>query len=407
MPSTAGIIAEYNPLHTGHFYHLSETKKQADRTVVVMSGHTVQRAGPSFFSKWDRARAAIIMGADLVLELPAVWACAPAERFASAGIKLLAGTGCIDFFSCGSESGNRQALPDAAAAACEAERSPILSRFLKEGLTYAAARQKAAEALAGPDTAAYLRDPNNILTIEYLKANAALPSPMGFMTVRRAGTGHDSDKPSDGFASASLLRKMLAEGDKKAMDYIPPAAAPLFREALSAGRYAPNMEPMDRAILYRLLTMTPEQLRRLPDISEGLENRFLSAAKKAGSVEELLSQVKTKRYTMSRLRRILWYMMLGTTEKLMQSSPPYLRVLDFRADTGRELLREMKKKASLPIYHSMAQLERNFPEYAAIEKNATVLWNLCCPKIQKINEYPLIRPYGDTVSLIPRKVDKR
>lgn len=392
MLSTAGIIAEYNPLHTGHLYHLSETKKYASKTVIVMSGNTVQRAGPSFFSKWDRARAAVMAGADLVLELPAVWACAPAERFAAAGIKLLAGTGCVDFFSCGSESGDKRALQEAAEAAALAERSSLLSRLLKDGLTYAAAREKAAEALAGPDTAIYLRDPNNILAVEYLKANAGLSCPMDFMTVRRAGAGHDSEKTANGFASASALRSMMMQNDSAAEAFIPSIAASVFRNALKTGRYAPGMGQLDRAVLYRLLTITPQEMRCLPDISEGLENRFLSAAKEAGSIDELLYLVKTKRYTLSRLRRIVWYMMLGTTEELMRSSPPYLRVLDFNAGTGRELLREMKRKASLPIYHSMAQLEQDFPEYAAVEKKATMLWNLCCEKVQKDSEYPLIRP---------------
>lgn len=397
--STAGIIAEYNPLHTGHLYHLRETKKHADRVVVVLSSNTVQRAGPSFFSKWDRARAAVIAGADVVLELPAVWACAPAERFAFAGVRFLHGTGCVDTLSCGSESGDAAALERAAAAAAEAESSPILARFLKDGLTYAAAREKAASALAGPENALYLRDPNNILAIEYLKANAALPAPMGFMTVKRAGAGHDSDTPIEGFASASMLRAMLGREEQAAQGYIPAEVLPVFAAALQEGRYAPGMAQMDRAILYQLSAMTPVQLRALPDISEGLENRFLSAVKEVGSVEELLQMVKTKRYTMSRLRRVLWCMMMGTTAALQQTAPPYLRVLDFRAGSGQELLREMKRKGNLPIYHSMAKLERDFPEYAAVEKNATTLFNLCCKKVQHISEYPLIRPFlTDTIS---------
>lgn len=391
MSTVAGIIAEYNPLHTGHGYHLQETKKKADRVIVVLSSNTVQRAGPGFFSKWDRARAALLAGADLVLELPAVWACAPAERFASAGIGILAGTGCTDFFCCGSESGDASRLQKAAAATIEAEQSPLLPRLLKEGMTYAAARQKAAEAAADPETASCLRDPNNILAIEYLKANAALPRPMGFETVQRAGAGHDSATASDGFASASLLRQLLAEG-KDISAFVPEPVRPVFENALREGRFAVGMEPLDRAILYALQTRTAEQLQTLPDIAEGLENRFSAAAAQAGSVAELLELVKTKRYTMSRLRRVLWCMMLGTTARLQQSVPPYLRVLDFRADTGRELLREMKQKASLPVYHSMVQLERDFPAYAAVEKNATRLWNLCCPRVQHETEYPLIRP---------------
>ena len=150
-------------------------------------------------------------------------------------------------------------------------------------------------------------------------------------------------------------------------------------------------------------------MQALPDISEGLENRFLSAVKEASSVEELLQTVKTKRYTMSRLRRVLWCMMMGTTAALQQTAPPYLRVLDFRAGSGQELLREMKKKSTLPVYHSMAKLERDFPAYAAVEKNATMLFNLCCNRVQHTSEYPPDFGSRDDCILLPllRKASSR
>ena len=393
--SAAGIVAEYNPLHTGHFYHITQTCKQADGLVVVMSGNAVQRGGPAFFSKWDRARAAVLCGADLVLELPAVWACAPAERFAAGAVEILAGCGCVSMISCGSESGDSQQLRQAADAIREAETSPLVARLLKTGITYAAAREEAVRQLCGGQTADLLRSPNNILAIEYLKANAVLNHPMDFFTVRRQGAAHDSDQASGQTASASMLRSLYAaEEGALAGEYIPPAALEIFTRALQRGEGNTDPARIERAILYRLKTASADELKILPDISEGLENRFLAAARTARSLPELLDTVKTKRYTLSRLRRIIWNLMLGNTRSLTLSSPPYLRVLDFNQTRGRELLRQIKKNAALPVFHSMADLEKTFPVHAEVEKRATMLFNLCCPEVAEVTEYPKIVPYS-------------
>ncbi|HIT80507.1 MAG TPA: nucleotidyltransferase family protein [Candidatus Faecivivens stercorigallinarum] len=393
--SAAGIVAEYNPLHTGHFYHITQTRNQADGLVIVMSGNAVQRGGPAFFSKWDRARAAVLCGADLVLELPAVWACAPAERFAAGAVEILAGCGCVSMISCGSESGDSQQLRQAADAIREAETSPLVARLLKTGITYAAAREEAVRQLCGGQTADLLRSPNNILAIEYLKANAVLNHPMDFFTVRRQGAAHDSDQASGQTASASMLRSLYAaEEGALAGEYIPPAALEIFTRALQRGEGNTDPARIERAILYRLKTASADELKILPDISEGLENRFLAAARTARSLPELLDTVKTKRYTLSRLRRIIWNLMLGNTRSLTLSSPPYLRVLDFNQTRGRELLRQIKKNGALPVFHSMADLEKTFPVHAEVEKRATMLFNLCCPEVAEVTEYPKIVPYS-------------
>ena len=393
--SAAGIVAEYNPLHTGHFYHITQTRKHADGLVVVMSGNAVQRGGPAFFSKWDRARAAVLSGADLVLELPAVWASAPAERFAAGAVQILAGCGCVDMISCGSEAGDAHLLQQAADAVRQAECSPAITGLLKTGITYAAAREQAVRGLYGDRVADLLHSPNNILAIEYLKANAGLTHPMEFFTVRRQGAAHDSSQTEGQTASASFLRSLYAsEEASTAGEYIPPAALEIFTHVLKQGSANTDPARMERAILYRLQTATADELKILPDISEGLENRFLTAAKTARSLSELLDMVKTKRYTLSRLRRIVWNLMLGNTRQLTMTTPPYLRVLDFNQTVGRELLRQMKKSASLPIFHSMADLEREFPVYAEVEKRATMLFNLCCPEVAQVTEYPKIVPYA-------------
>ena len=146
------------------------------------------------------------------------------------------------------------------------------------------------------------------------------------------------------------------------------------------------------------MTVEADALREVPDVSEGLENRLIRAAEETESVSGLLEAVKTKRYTMSRLRRIVWNLMLGNTRALTLSHPPYLRVLAFEKDRGREILGQIKKNSSLPLYHSMAQLERDFPAYAAVEKRASMLWGLCCPEPVRENEYPKNEPVQRTIN---------
>ena len=198
-------------------------------------------------------------------------------------------------------------------------------------------------------------------------------------------------RPEGGTASASKLRQMLGAGEDWAA-YIPAEARPLFLDALERGEAPADPRQMDRAVLFKLLSTPPESLRQLPDISEGLENRFLKAAERAGSAEELLGLVKTKRYTLSRLRRILWNLMLGNREPLVVSLPPYIRVLAYRDGTGQQLMREIGQKGTLPLYTSMADIRRDFPEIAEVELNATRLFGLCCPEPVRIDEYPRLRP---------------
>ncbi len=211
-----------------------------------------------------------------------------------------------------------------------------------------------------------------------MAAEAEAGHPLSFFTVKRLGAGHDSDRPEGGTASASLscgrcwvpgrIGPPISRGN--------PAA---LLGAAGKGEAGADPRQMDRAVLFKLLSTPPESLRQLPDISEGLENRFLKAAERAGIGQELLGLVKTKRYTLSRLRRILWNLMLGNREPLVASLPPYIRVLAYRDGTGQQLMREIGQKGTLPLYTSMADIRRDFPEIAEVELNATRLFGLCCP----------------------------
>lgn len=368
---TAGIIAEFNPFHNGHRY-LSEQVRTAGAShiLAVMSGSFVQRGEPAQLSKWQRAEAALQNGIDLVLELPVPYALGSAERFASGAVALLRAAGCLDVLAFGSESGDIEALKKTAEACQKAEKGGLLQRFLKQGLSYPAAREKAVSELAGETAAGLLSSPNNTLGIEYLKAMESLQAGFCAETIRRAGAAHDG-APAGQFASASWLRRQTAEGADISA-YLPPG---------SSGQYSPahaaNPARLEAAVLWRLRSMTAEDFARLPDVTEGLENRLYTVARDAVSTAAFLTAVKTRRYPLARLRRILWYAMLDMRTEDCIRPPAYLRVLGFNS-RGRELLKEIDRCSSLPLVTSFAALERQFPRFAYLEKTATDLQGLAC-----------------------------
>ena len=393
---TAGIIAEYNPLHNGHLHHIQETRQAGfDRIVVVLSSQVVQRAEPAFFSKWTRAAAAIRCGADLVVELPAPWAMASAERFAAGGVALMAGMGCVDALSFGSEAGDAAALSRCAESCLEAEAGSRILELLDEGKSYAAAREAAVAELAGEETAALLRRPNNILGVEYLKAIRRLAPEMQVVTIPRKGPGHDSTARQGGLASASALRELIQfQGFGAAVPFIPPEAAVLFYEDIRTRMAPASMERLETAVLYRLRTMSLEEMRALPSVSEGLEQRLYKLSRTPMPLSELINRLRTRRYPLSRVRRILYEAMLGLDAAVYDQTPPYIRVLAFN-ENGKNLLRKIKKSGTLPVYHSFARLERDYPHLAAIELLATDLFRYACPALGNAHsEYQDRRPYA-------------
>lgn len=342
-----GVVCEYDPFHNGHRYMLEALRKEGAECVIgCMSGSFTQRGEPALLP-WDiRARAASANGMDLVLMLPVSFACAGAERFAYGGAYILDATGICDTLSFGSECGDTEAIKAASRAVTSEKLRPVLDRCLSEGMTFARAREQAVREVFGEETAAVLREPNNILGIEYCKALVAIGSDMRPHTIRRVGTSHDSGTVSGSFASASKLRELLRSGGDVS-GYVPEGSL----ELLSGMKYSTDrLEPM---LLYRLKTMPPQELSQLPDMSEGLENRLYKAIREGSSVEEILSLAKCRRYTLSRLRRSLMHAFLHLTKDDMDTKPQYIRVLAF-TDRGREALRQMKKTASLPVIQRFA-----------------------------------------------------
>lgn len=371
----AGVIAEYNPFHSGHAYHLAQTRLRTgcDYVVVCMAGSYTQRGEAACLSKWDRARMALLCGADAVFELPALFAVRTADVFARAGVFLLDGVGA-DMLSYGSEAGESD-LPERIAnlRLCEPESVAHATRQnLACGMSHARAWGAAAARHLGVDEA-LLNAPNVILAAEYIRAIRELGSSMSTISVPRLGGYHDV-KPSEGaFASATAIRAALSEGRlSDALAHVPPKAC----EILAA---AETMHAPDDLLLHRLRAMTTEEVLRLPDVAEGLERRLLRCAAEASDRESLLDLLKCKRYTRARLSRLLAHALLGLNTELAARHPlpEYARLIGMRND-ARPLLSELKKRARLPIVSDPVRISSN--EIFRLECRATDLRALQCSR---------------------------
>ena len=370
--NAVGIVAEYNPFHLGHAWHIAQTRSLLgdDQPVVcVMSGHWVQGADCAIADKWARARLALEGGADLVLELPTPWAMASAEPFARGAVSILAATGVVDGLSFGSECGSAQELKEAAQALDVPDYPARLRASLDQGLSFPAARQEAAGCTC-------LSTPNNNLGVEYLRALAHLNASMEVFTVPRRGAEHNSPQAVEGFASATQVRRLLRTGNRaEATTLVRPGALEKLGEVSS-------LTYVERAILARLRTMDSSDWAALPDsgAAEGLPERLVRAARQALSLDGFYSLAKTKRYTHARLRRLALSAFLGMDGD-RPALPPYVRVLGSNR-RGQALLKQMKDTCSLPVLTKPAQArDLTGPARQVFEAEAryTDLYGLCFP----------------------------
>lgn len=325
---SVAVICEFNPFHNGHKYLLSRAKHYGS-VLAVMSGSFTQRGEAAICSKFERTETALENGADLVVELPATRAVSNAMRFAEGGVHLAKSFDCVTHLVFGCETDDLNLLQTAAFAIGNTEVNKKISALMKQGEYYPRALQTAVDEVFGHETAAVFSSPNNILAVEYIRAlkNTKIqPVP-----ILRAGSLHDTEIRSGSIASASYIRALLRSG-KDASAYLPGIPAEITRD-----------ENLERVILYRLRTMTPVDFAKLPDVGEGLENRIEEAVQSYNSVEEILSAVKTKRYTHARLRRILICALLGITEELQRRIPGYVRVLGFNAG-GEKMLKTCRNE---------------------------------------------------------------
>lgn len=369
-----GIIAEYNPFHNGHAYQIETIRKSGEHfIVVVMSPNVVQRGDFAVFDKWTRAHAALLCGADLVLELPSLYACATAEQFAFGAVSTLSALGCVDFLSFGSETADLDAIKSAAFLIDDQAVQIKIKEYLKEGMTFAKARSLAVEKM-DKKASAVLNAPNDILAVEYIRQIEKTDSGLKPAPILRCAVAHESAQPREGFASASFLRGALTGENLR--NYAPAPAAALFNKAIEEGNVSGGVFSLTDALLLKLRLMSAEEISKLPDVSEGLENRILRAAKQAGDIHELCELIKTKRYTMARIRRILMAALLEFPERNQVPAPCYLRVLGHNKK-GLELL--SRKSASLPVVTSLArarQLGDNAVLLAQTEEKCTIAYGL-------------------------------
>ncbi len=375
-----GIIAEYDPFHTGHAYQIRAVRDALGEdcaVICVMSGNWTQRAGAAIVDKHTRARFALMGGADLVLELPLPYAISSAEWFARGGVGMLDAAGIVTHLCFGSECGNAALLQKTANCLDSEEYRQALRQELDKGISFPVARQNAAAQLVG-DAADCLSLPNNNLGVEYLRALSRIGSTITPITVRRQGAGH-GEEAKGGYTSATHLRRLLREGDLQAAT---PFLLPCEADLLDKCEFA-DISLAERAILARLRQLSPDDLAALPDCGEGLSNRLYQAILQGTSLEEIISLAKSKRYTHSRLRRILLWAWLGMTAEDRPSAPPYLRVLGIN-QTGRALLRRMSETAELPILTKPAHV-RTLSDPAKrlfeLEARATDLYGLCFPTL--------------------------
>ncbi|MDR1892737.1 MAG: nucleotidyltransferase family protein [Oscillospiraceae bacterium] len=360
---TAGIIAEYNPFHGGHARHLAATRAAGyTHIITALSGCFVQRGEPAVLGKTARTRAALLCGADLVLELPSAYSLSSAKRFALAGTGLLADTGVADGLSFGSECGDLETLRRTARCIESPELQPKLKQFLQAGKSFAAARQAAAEAVFGTGTAEILASPNNLLAAEYLAALDTLGVKMEAFTVKREGAPHGGGFQCgfetqlcgginhSGLAlSASQIRSLLLSG-KEFADILPALEASVPADALVTLKDEfPNIysqKDFETAALSRLRALPRETFEALTDVREGLGSRLFESARRACSLTELYRFAKSKRFTHSRIRRAIMRAAIGMEEGLPEKVP-YIRVLGFNG-RGQELLAAMRKRAHVP-----------------------------------------------------------
>ena len=358
-----GIICEYNPLHLGHKKQLDQIRRfDPDGGIVcLMSGNFVQRGQPAIFPKAARAEAALKSGADLVLELPVTAALSSAEGFAGGGVSIL--SGFCDRLCFGAETADKESIVSVAKALLSEEFSGALRQELEKGLSFPAARQKALEGL-GID-GQIVTSPNNILAVEYCKAILSQKSAIEPMPILRQGDYHDKT-PDPENPSATALRQQIEKGESWEA-FVPAEAAACF-----ANKAVHTLQAGEQAILYRLRTMTDSEFEALPYGSEGLWRKLMHAARKETTLEKILEATKSKRYTRSRLDRMVMCAFLGITKEMIDSPAPYVRVLAFN-DKGRNILKKARLSGSFP---NIGEVQEH--PYQALEDRCGDLYGLFC-----------------------------
>lgn len=389
--NAVGIIAEYNPLHNGHVYHMQEAIRIAgsDAVVVAMSGNFVQRGEPAIVDKWSRAEAAVRSGADLVIEIPTLFCLGNAKQYASAGVALLESVNCVTQLAFGSESGDIEGLKRVAKRLNEKDEAIAqrIADMLPEGLSFPAAREKAYREVYSDQECIdtdieLLRSSNDILALEYIRACSRI-SPVA---VKRRGAGYtESELVQCGFQSATAIRSSVAEGCS-VDEYVPD-----YMSGLLSGNEAVRSDDAFDLLRYAAMNMTAEEIDKCPSGGEGLGNKIKNCIETSESVEDLINAVKSKRYTYSRISRLMMQILLGiSNDKYAEAAPSYIRVLA-AGEKGRVILSEMRDNA-IPVITNLSgdscKLDEKSIALIELDAHAGDIFNLICKRdIKKYSDY--------------------
>ncbi len=389
MNGILGIVSEYNPFHNGHVHHLQISKQltKTDFSVAVMSGNFVQRGDTSIIDKWTKAEMALKAGVDLVIELPTVYAISSAENFADGAVKILNSLGVVDYISFGSEIGEITPLNDVAEILYKEpkEFSTLITSQLKSGLSYPKAREIAISQFFGSSKkySGIISNPNNILGVEYLKALKKHKSKIKPLTIKRNYSDYNSKDEKNGVASSTAIRTMLQ--NKKNVHYVVPYETyELLDECINNGKLITDISVFEKEIIYTLRKMTLSEISNLPDVSEGLENKIKFSANNYNNLKDLISNIKSKRYTQTRIQRILLYALLNISQKDINASKkltPYIRVLGFNKHGKRIISAIAAANSKLKIIVSVKKFMEN--------SNDTALRNMISKDIFATNVYTL------------------
>ncbi len=397
MSKVVGIVAEYNPFHNGHVYHIQKTKVQtgADFVVAIITGNFTQRGNTSVVDKWEKTKMALNGGVDLVIELPTIYSISSAENFASGAVKILNKLGIIDMISFGMEAKDISDLNNIANVLYEEPKEfvSILKEEIKKGNSYPKAREIALLKYLN-DIKRYedvLKGSNNILAIEYLKALKKCKSNIIPIGIKREKVYYNSTKIIDEYASATGIRNLLIRNQiEEIRRVVPPNTFSILLNNIREGTSALDITAYSSEILYKLRTMSIKEIANLPDVSEGLENLIKEVSGRTNNLIELINNIKSKRYTQTRIQRILLYALLGITKKDMYLSKkitPYVRILGC-SDNGKILLSQINR--NVKVITSLKKFEnvnknKKLARLLEIDKKATDIYTLGYKRNSKAN----------------------
>ena len=388
MSRVLAIICEYNPFHNGHLYQLKESIRitEPDYVLCIMSGNFVERGNTALINKWARAEMAIRSGADMVVELPTIYSTSSAENFAAGAIKMLNNLKNETFLSFGSECGNITTLQKFCQILISEppEYVTMLNHELSKGLSYPKARENAMLLYVNDirNSTNILSGSNNILGIEYLKQIALTGNKIMPMTIKRVGTEYNSLSVTNNIASATAIREMLVQ-KKSVKKLMPKSCYEILKQELGSGRFVLDLSQFEKQIIYKLRCMTLEQIANIPDVSEGLEYKIKDAVNKYNKLDSIMSAIKSKRYTMTRISRILVYALLDITKQDYLNSrrvTPYFHVLAVSGH-GKKLLSEISVNKRINVITS--------PKQFLDSSNNRILKNMLEKDILSTNIYTL------------------